>query len=199
MLNSLSLPPAIAAPIPCLVSRPDCLTQLTEGAIAQSLELKTLDERLQVNQERIRQQRRSKWKTWIQPNLIGLVANVLGGGDAQKLDLAIADLELKTDELRRRRSEVEGQIGDQVRDLVLEVEQRDRRLAVVRTRQAEYRQKLAVMEVSYRTGQGSTSQMMGLWQQGDDLQANLSQAESDRLAAMQKLLNLTGYDSEPTQ
>lgn len=172
---------------------------MTQGAIAQSLELKTLDERLQVNQERIRQQRRSKWKTWIQPNLIGLVANVLGGGDAQKLDLAIADLELKTDELRRRRSEVEGQIGDKVRDLVLEVEQRDRRLAVVRTQQTEYRQKVAVLEVAYRTGQGSTSQMMGLWQQGDDLNANLSQAESDRLAAIQKLLNVTGYDSETDQ
>jgi hypothetical protein len=66
----------------CHNNQPTCLNQLTQAAIATNLELKTIDQRLTATQTRIDQQRRGKWKTWVQPNPIGIVANILGGGDA---------------------------------------------------------------------------------------------------------------------
>jgi hypothetical protein len=85
MLNLLSSLPTLSAPLPYQTSQPQCLNPLTQAAIAQNLELQTIDDRLKATQTRIDQQRRGKWKTWVQPNPIGIVANILGGGDAQRM------------------------------------------------------------------------------------------------------------------
>jgi hypothetical protein len=67
------------------------VTDHIQAAIATNLELKTIDQRLTATQTRIDQQRRGKWKTWVHPNPISIVANILGGGDAQRVEQAIGD------------------------------------------------------------------------------------------------------------
>ncbi|NJM47057.1 MAG: hypothetical protein HC860_13590 [Alkalinema sp. RU_4_3] len=156
--------------------------------------MKTIDDRLKATQTRIDQQRRGKWKTWVQPNPIGIVANILGGGDAQRVELAIGDLELQVGELQRRRSQVEAQVHEQVLGLVLEVERGDRSIKEMQVAQAGNAQRLAVMEVGYKFGRGSTVEMMGLWQAAEAEKGRLKEAVLGREQVVMKLAGVTGHD-----
>ncbi len=197
MLSLLSSPLALAEiqpPLPCHSSQPACLTQLTQAATQNSLELTTIDQRLAATQTRIDQQRRGKWKTWVQSSPIGIVANILGGGDAQRVDLAIADLEVKADELRRRRAAVTVQIREQVLSLLQTIERYDRQLADMQATQAANAQRLAVIEVGYKFGRGSTADMMRLWQAAETEKARIREVSFDRGQTIRKLAGLTGYE-----
>jgi hypothetical protein len=167
---------------------------LTQAAIAQNLELQTIDDRLKATQTRIDQQRRGKWKTWVQPNPIGIVANILGGGDAQRVELAIGDLELQLGELRRRRSQVETTTREQVLGLLLAIERLGRSVAELRVAQVANAQRLQVIEVGYKFGRGSTVEMMALWQAAELEKGRIGEVERDRLQAIRKLAGLTGYE-----
>jgi hypothetical protein len=180
--------------LPCQTSQPQCLSQLNQAAIAHNLELKTIDDRLKATQTRIDQQRRGKWKTWVQPNPIGIVANILGGGDAQRVEQAIGDLELNLGELHRRRAEVETQTHEQVLGLVLEIEKFDRSIVGMKSAQAANAQRLAIVEVGYKFGQGSTAAMLGLWEQAEAEKGRIREVENERSQAIRKLAGLTGYD-----
>jgi hypothetical protein len=158
--------------------------------------LKTIDQRLAATQTRINQQRRGKWKTWVQPNPIGIVANILGGGDAQRVEQAIGDLELNLGELHRRRAEVETQTREQVLGLVLAIEKLDRSIVGMKSAQAANAQRLAVIEVGYKFGQGSTVAMLGLWEQAEAERGRIREVENERSQAMSKLAGLTGYGDE---
>lgn len=160
--------------------------------------MKTIDQRLAATTQRIEQQRKGKWKTWVQPNPIGIVANILGGGDAQRVELAIADLELQADELRRRRSQVEIQAREQVLGLVLELEQMERSIEGMKATQAANAQRLAVIEVGYKFGRGSTAEMIGLWQAAEAEKGRIGEVERDRVQVIRKLAMLTNYDVEST-
>jgi hypothetical protein len=195
MLNLLSSP-AVATPLPCHNSQPTCLNQLTQTAIASNLELKTIDQRLTATQTRIDQQRRGKWKTWVQPNPIGIVANILGGGDAQRVEQAIGDLELNLGELHRRRAEVETNLRGQVLAAVLEVERVDRQIEGMKGAQAASSQRLAVIEAGYKFGRGSTAEMIGLWQAAEAEKAKVQEVEMGRSQVIQKLAGLTGFDGK---
>jgi hypothetical protein len=167
---------------------------LVSAAIAHNLELKTIDQRLAATQTRIDQQRRGKWKTWVQPNPIGIVANILGGGDAQRVEQAIGDLELNLGELHRRRAEVETQTREQVLGLVLAIEKLDRSIVGMKSAQAANAQRLAIVEVGYKFGQGSTVAMLGLWEQAEAEKGKIGEVENERSQAMSKLAGLTGYE-----
>jgi hypothetical protein len=156
--------------------------------------LKTIDDRLKATQTRIDQQRRGKWKTWVQPNPIGIVANIIGGGDAQRVEQAIGDQELQLGELRRRRSEVETNLLDQVLAAVLAVEKLDRQLDEMKAAQAANAQRLAVIEVGYKFGQGSTAEMIGLWQQAEAEKGRIREVELARSQAIRTLATMTNYD-----
>jgi hypothetical protein len=195
LLSSLSVP-VLAAPLPCQTSQPQCLTQLNPAAIAHNLELKTIDQRLAATQTRINQQRRGKWKTWVQPNPIGIVANILGGGDAQRVEQAIGDLELNLGELHRRRAEVETQTREQVLGLVLTIEKFDRSIVGMKSAQAANAQRLAIVEVGYKFGQGSTAAMLELWEQAEAEKGRIREVENERSQAISKLAGLTGYGDE---
>jgi hypothetical protein len=200
MLNLLSslipLASALAVPLPCQTSQPQCLNPLTQAAIAQNLELQTIDDRLKATQTRIDQQRRGKWKTWVQPNPIGIVANILGGGDAQRVEQAIGDLELQLGELRRRRSQVETATREQVLGLLLAIEQLGRSVEELRVAQAVNAQRLAVIEVGYKFGRGSTVEMMALWQAAEMEKGRIGEVERDRVQQLNKLAVVTGYEIE---
>jgi hypothetical protein len=156
--------------------------------------LQTIDDRLKATQTRIDQQRRGKWKTWVQPNPIGIVANILGGGDAQRVELAIGDLELQLGELRRRRSQVETVTREQVLGLLLEIERLGRSMAELQMAQAANAQRLQVIEVGYKFGRGSTVEMMALWQAAELEKSRIGEVERDRVQQLNKLAGMTGYE-----
>jgi hypothetical protein len=131
----------------------------------------------------------------VQPNPIGIVANILGGGDAQRVEQAIGDLDLNLGELHRRRAEVETKVKEQVLGLVLEVERFDRQIEGMKGAQAASSQRLAVIEAGYKFGRGSTAEMIGLWQAAEEEKTKIQKVEVERSQVIQKLSVLTNFES----
>jgi hypothetical protein len=188
---------AAAADLPCLDSSPECINELSEGAIAQNDEIASIDERLELVGKQINRQYERRWTAilpalgdLIQLNPLSLVGSLFGGGGFREVDLRIADLEVRVSDLVRRRAELTVSLHDEVLGLVLEMEKGDRQIALLQGQLESQRQRVAIAEVGYRLGQGETIEMMGLWQQTETLGARLLEMEVGREQVIRKLLAL---------
>ncbi len=217
-VNSESVPnselrPALAAAkpppnseLPCLDSSRECIEQLTQAAIANSPELVTLksqialvNERVELMGDRINYTSNRRWTNYLTTEPLRLVANIFGGGDIQRDNIAIADLEVKAAtleatraNLERRRAEVESQIREEVLSLVLEYEAARRQAALVESQLASHNIQQQLVEIDYRQGLGSTSQFLALTQQGERLEAQLIQHQIVQAESRRKVSRLTG-------
>ena len=195
--------------MPCLNSSPDCIELLTEKAIAHSPELKTLDEqiaiieqRLALSQDSIRYSKRRRWTNYLTTDPIRLLQNLFGGGDVQRDNLAITGLEIRKADLEaakalllRRREETRILLGDKVLNLVLEHQRAQRQEALTQTQLHNQQLRNRIAEIDYRYGDGSTSQILSLGQQEQQLEIQLLQHQLAQTEAQRKLLQLTGIKS----
>ncbi|MEN9517892.1 MAG: hypothetical protein RLZZ381_480 [Cyanobacteriota bacterium] len=193
--------------IPCIDSSNKCIEQLTEKAIANSPELVTIDEqialidkRLAIAGERIEHTSKKRWTNYLSTDPLRIAANVFGGGDIQKDNIAIADLEIKSAELEadranlyRRQAEVKSQLKENVLGLVLEYEAAEREYVLAQSKLATYSQQRQLIEIDYQFGSGSTTQMLSMWQQGEELEANVMKTESKKEETIRKIQQFTGF------
>jgi hypothetical protein len=193
---------AAAADLPCLDSSPECVNELSEGAIAQNDEIASIDERLELVGKQIHRQYERRWTAilpalgdLIQLNPLSLVGSLFGGGSFREVDLRIADLEVRVSDLVRRRAELTVSVHDEVLGLVLEVEKGDRQIALLQAQLESQRRRVAIVEVGYRLGQGETIEMMSLWQQTENLGARLVEVQVSREQVVRKLLALMGDEA----
>lgn len=101
--------------------------------------------------------------------------SILGGGDVWQERLQLAALEVEEANLIRRREEGAESLAREVIGLVLEYEELSRKLEALERQLETQLQRQAVMEVSYRTGQGSTDRMLTMWQRTDNLRARIEE------------------------
>jgi hypothetical protein len=193
--------------IPCIDSSSECIEQLTEKAIANFPELVTLDEqialidkRLVVAGERIEHTSKKRWTNYLSTDPLRIAANVFGGGDVQRDNIAIADLEVKSAELEayranlhRRQAEVKSQLKEDILGLVLEYETAEREYVLAQSKLATYSQQRQLIEIDYQFGNGSTTQMLSMWQQGEGLEAQVLEASGKKVEITRKLQQLTGF------
>ncbi len=186
-------------------SSSECIELLAERAIANSPELVTLDEqialidrRLVVAEERIDHTSNKRWTNYISSDPLRIAANLLGGGDVQRDNIAIADLEVKSAELEayranlhRRKAEVRSQLREDVLSLVLAYEAAEREYVLAQSKLATYQQQRQLIEIDYQFGNGSTTQMLSVWQQGESLEAEVVQIESKKTEITRKIQQLT--------
>ena len=205
--ESPRLPVSESPSLPCLDSSPDCISQLTEAAIANSPELVTLDEQIALIDERvglmgdrIDYTSNKRWTNYLTTDPLRLAANIFGGGDVQRDNIAIADLEVKAAtleatraNLERRRAEVESQIREEILTLVLDYEAAGRQAALVESQLASHQIQQQLVEIDYRQGLGSTSQFLALSQHRERLSEQLTQHQLDQEQAIRRVLNLTGF------
>ncbi len=205
--ESPSLPVSQSPSLPCLDSSPECVSQLTEAASANSAELVTLesqialiDERVGLMGDRIDYTSNRRWTNYLTTDPLRLVANIFGGGDVQRDNIAIADLEVKAAtleatraNLERRRAEVESQIREEVLSLVLDYEAAGRQAALVESQLASHNIQQQLVEIDYRQGVGSTSQFLALSQHRERLSEQLTRHQLDQKQAIRRVLNLTGF------
>jgi hypothetical protein len=191
--------------LPCLDTSSECIELLAEKAIASSPELVTLDEqialidkRLVLAGERIEHTSKKRWTNYLSTDPLRIAANVFGGGDVQKDNIAIADLEVKSAELEadranlhRRQAEVKSQLKKNVLGLVLEYEAAEREYVLAQSKLATYSQQRQLIEIDYQFGSGSTTQMLSMWQQGENLEAEVIQIESKKAEITRKIQQLT--------
>ena len=193
----------------CLVSSSECIDQLTERAIANSSELAILNQqialigqRLEVAEKRIEHTSKKRWTNFLSTDPLRIAANVLGGGDMQRDNIAIANLEVRSAELEayranlhRRQAEVRSELREEVFDLVLEYEAAEREYVLAHSKLATHNQQRQLIEIDYQFGSGSTTQMLSLWQQGESLAAQVIQAENKKTQITRKIQQLTGFES----
>jgi hypothetical protein len=196
--------------IPCIDSSTECIEQLTEKAIANSSELVTLDEqialidkRLTVAGERIEYTSKKRWTNYLSTDPLRIAANVFGGGDVQRDNLAIADLEVKSAELEayranlhKRQAEVKSQLKEDVLGLVLEYEAAERQYSLIESQLASHQVQQQIMEIDYRFGNGSTSSYFALKNEGERLSSQLVQSRTAQTEVVRKICYLTGCKDE---
>jgi hypothetical protein len=163
-----------------LSTEPDCLRTLGDVAVTNNLEIRTLDQAIQLAKKK-------QWTTWmnadgLNPIAMGLriARNVAGGGDRAALKLDIANLE-------RRRAEVETNLRQSVTQAVSDYEAAERRVRLARAKLAAHEAKLKLLEATYKLGEGETETMLTLWQQREELQAQIVNAEADANAIVLQL------------
>lgn len=125
--------------------------------------------------ERIDYAESRRWTNYLTLDPLELVQNILGGGDVQRDRIAVADLEFQVADLIRRREEVAEDLAAEVVGLVLAYEEGERALELLQMQLETQQLQQAVMESSYRTGQGDTGTMMAVWQRTEGLKAVLSE------------------------
>jgi len=169
--------------LPCLDSSPSCVEQLTTQAVNNSLELRVIDEAVKLSKRR-------GWTDYISLNalnpltqMLQLTRNIAGGGDVQQRKLSIKQLEL-------RRHELTTQLRAEVSGLLTRIEADERKRSQAQTLFDAQRAMVAVMEVGYRSGDGSTERMLPIWEKLDFFRDEVEAAKADRAAATQKLLLL---------
>ena len=189
-------------------SRSECIELLAAKAIANSPELVTLDEqialidrRLVVAAKRIEHTSKKRWTNYISRDPVSIAANILGGGNMQRDNIAVADLEVKSGELEayranlhRRKAEVKSQLREEILGFVLEYEAAEREYALAQSKLATYSQQRQLIEIDYQFGNGSTTQMLSMWQQGENLEAKVIKAENSRDESIRRLKQLTNIE-----
>ena len=68
-----------------------------------------------------------------------------------------------------------------------EVQAAARRLELARARLEAHRTQVEIISFGYRLGQGSTEEMIKLWQAGEELRGQITEAESDLARASTRL------------
>ena len=106
--------------------------------------------------------------------------------------LAIANLEVQAADLVRRREEVAEALARDVVGLVLEYEELGRRIELLDSQLVTQQQRQLILEAQYRTGQGSTTTMLSVWQRTEDLEARRAEKGIDQEQLLTKLARVVG-------
>jgi len=217
--KSITTDNTINSELPCLDSSNECISKLTQKAIASSPKLKTLDNRIALIDERLELMSGRKdyaesrlWTNYLPTSSAGgsvidivnpfaWIKNLAGGGDMQRDRLGIADLEIKAATLEAARAELERQreeekvlLGEKVLKLVLDYEAAQRQIDLVKSQLETYNQQQEILRIRYRLGQGDTSQFLESQVRGDGLEAKLVELETLLSEKVRELVQVTGYE-----
>jgi len=129
--------------LPCFDTSEKCVEILTAQAVANSAEIKVLDQTIKLA-------RRKGWTQYIDVSAIDpltlsvqVLRNIFGGGERQTRKLAISQINL-------RRTETVSRIRAEINDLLLNAENAERKRAQSETLYDAQRSLVAVLEVSYQ-------------------------------------------------
>ncbi len=198
-----------AESLPCLDSSADCVDKLTELAVNNSLEIEALNSQIgmlgdrdELISDRINYTRSNQWVNLLEnpmTNPVGFIQNIFGGGNYQRSEIAITDLEIKKSQLEaygadltRRKAEVEGVLKEEILTLVLSYEREARQQQLLLT-QVENQSILSnVVEIDYRFGGSSTESYLASIEKQERLQSMLNQSVINQQESIKKLEELVG-------
>ncbi|MDQ3748158.1 MAG: hypothetical protein M3367_03950 [Acidobacteriota bacterium] len=167
----------------CFDTSEKCVEILTAQAVANSAEIKVLDETIKLA-------KRKGWTQYIDVSAldpltmsIQILRNVLGGGERQTRKLAISQINL-------RRTEIVLRIRAEINDLLLQAENTVRRKLQMQTLFDAQSSLVAVLEVGYKSGELSTERMMPVWEKLDFFKIEIRRAAAERETLRKKLIAL---------
>ncbi len=167
----------------CFDSSEICVEKLTAEAVANSEEIRVLDETIKLA-------RRKGWTQYIDVSAIDpltlsvqILRNVFGGGERQTRKLQLAQISL-------RRAETVLQIRAEINDLLLQAETFERKKAQSQTLFDAQSSLVAILEVGYKSGELSTERMMPVWEKLNFYKVEIGRAEAEREILRKKLIAL---------
>jgi hypothetical protein len=126
------------------------------------------------------------------------IKNLAGGGDMQRDQLAIADIEVKVATLEAARAELERQreeekvlLGEKVLRLLLDYEAVARKYALVESQLKTFF-KQEILRIRYRLGEGETAEFLESQVKGEWLRSQLVELESLLSEKVRELVQVTG-------
>jgi hypothetical protein len=203
-------PLSSVASLPCSDSSPECIDRLVRSAIDRSPKLKLLDDRialvnqrLEIAAQRIDYAEDKSWTNYITTDPVKLIQNIFGGGDVQKDEIEIANLELKSAELEAMKIELERQkeeekirLSEKVLQLVLDYEEAGRTIALIESQSETFKLQNEVFRIQYRLGEGSTEQLLSIETRGEKLREQLTLSIGKRDEVWRELLDLVGDEKK---
>ncbi len=195
--------------LPCLNSTPQCVDKLTELAVNHSLEIEALNGQIGMLgkrddslRDRLNYTRSNQWVNLLEnplANPVGFIQNIFGGGDFQRSEIAITDLEIKKSqleafgaELTRRKAEVEGSLKEEILGLVLSYERETRQQQLLLSQWSNQSILSNVVEIDYRFGGSSTESYLASIEKQEKLESMLTQSAINQQESMRKLMALVG-------
>ncbi|MGK7955114.1 MAG: hypothetical protein AB4063_07610 [Crocosphaera sp.] len=202
--------------LPCLDTTNPCVEQLTEKAIANSLTLQTLNERITLIDDRLAlmgdRKDYAESKLWTNyfpttTNIDGIIdpfawiRNLAGGGDMQRDRLAIADLEVKAATLEAARAELERQreqekvnLQEKVLQLLLSYEAATRQVELVESQIKTFQVSREVFRIRYQFGEGTTEQWLSFEEKENKLNEQLVKVRTKQEETVRELRQLVGVN-----
>ena len=169
--------------LPCFDSSERCVVPLTARAVANSEEIKVLDATIKLA-------KRKGWTQYIDVSAIDpltlsvqILRNIFGGGERQQRKLAISQIIL-------RRSETVINFRTQITQLLLEAEAAERKKIQSQTLYDAQSSLIAVLEISYKSGELSTERMLPVWEKLDYFKIEIRNAETEHETLRRKLILL---------
>ena len=167
--------------LPCFDSSEICVEKLTARAIANSEEIRVLDQTIKLA-------KRKGWTQYIDVSAIDpltlsvqILRNIFGGGERQQRKLSIAQIEL-------RRTETIKNFRTEISNLLIEAENTERKRLQSKMLYDAQTSLVAVLEISYKSGELSTERMMPVWEKLDYFKIETQTAETTRESIRKKLL-----------
>jgi hypothetical protein len=167
----------------CFDSSESCVEKLTAQAIANSEEIKVIDATIKLA-------KRKGWTQYIDVSALDpltmsvqILRNIFGGGERQQRKLTISQIEL-------RRTETVSRIRTEISNLLVEAENSVRKRLQSKMLFDAQTSLVAVLEISYRSGELSTERMMPVWEKLDYFKIEIQKAENERESIRKKLLVL---------
>ena len=200
--------------LPWLDTTNPCVEQLTQAAIASSLTLQTLNERITLIDERLalmgdrKDYAESKlWTNYIPTttNIDGIIdpfawiRNLAGGGDMQRDRLRIADLEVKGATLEaaragleRQREEEKVKLGEKVLQLLLSYEAATREVELVESQIKTFEVSRELFRIRYQLGRETTEEWLSFQEKENRLNEQLILGMIKQDEAVRELRQLIG-------
>ncbi len=182
-LLTLTIPIHEQNDLPCFNSSEKCVETMTAQAVANSEEIKVLDATIKLA-------KRKGWTQYIDVSAIDpltlsvqILRNVFGGGERQTRKLTISQLEL-------RRTETVKNLRAQIGELLLQAETAAQKRTQSQLLFDAQRVHVAVLEVSYKSGELSTERMLPIWEKLDSYKIKIQNAETERETIRKKLIVL---------
>jgi hypothetical protein len=167
--------------LPCFDSSEICIGKLTAQAVANSEEIRVLDQTIKLA-------KRKGWTQYIDVSAIDpltlsvqILRNIFGGGERQQRKLSIAQIEL-------RRTETIKNFRTEISNLLIEAENTERKRLQSKMLYDAQTSLVAVLEISYKSGELSTERMMPVWEKLDYFKIETQTAETTRESIRKKLL-----------
>ena len=181
-----------------------CVDYLTERAIASSLLIATLKdkikntgEQIKYLEEKVRYYKSRIWTNFITLEPIKLIQNLFGGGDVQKNQLTITDIETKINQLKDNQDRLENQLivekdklKNEIAISLLNIQESRERIKLINQKIAKVKLQSQVFLIKYSNGEGTTNQYLNYQENIDRLDFDLLKANNDYKQNVSKLMLL---------